>query len=239
MREATLVLWHKGSTANKRIIRFVDDTMESLLRAGVKFDFQIAYQADREHYVDQGINAFPFLQMGDTRLASSDQIMKFLTKLMNGAQTKQEERTPDDDVHDFMMSSLGRPDEHGEEDEDEDDMSGMGDFRARMSEEIERRGISGASVVEARSSSGGTSIRVAPPPRASREAVQSVQPPPVSRTASRPPRRPVRRASSRPAPSRGNNLSEAKTSDVISSLRNSSGDQKRDDELMARFFESE
>jgi hypothetical protein len=233
MKEATLVLWHKGSTSNKRIIRFIDDTMESLLRAGIKFDFQIAYQEDREHYVDQGIKAFPFFQLDDTQLASADQIMKFLTTMMSGSQKKQKDRTPDDDMHDFMMSSLGGEENQDNEEDEDNDESGMGDFRSRMSEELERRGMGGGATADTQSSDR-KSKRAPVPPSTSRD----VAPRPMSQTASRPPRRPVRKES-RPAPSRGNNMGESKISDVVSSLKHSSGDQKRDDELMAQFFKSQ
>jgi len=215
------------------MIGYVDSALPHLVKAGFRFDFQIAYPDEKEHYLEQGIKAFPFFQMGDVRIVSCEKIIAFMQNALKKDQVKQANRTSNDDVHEFMLESLGNPklDSRGnvvDVDGDEDiDGDGMGDFRNRMSSEMERRGISSAAkpVVSA---SGGISMKSPPPDRASRTARRSGKKPPASKR--RRAVKPVRRQAARQ-----DNV-ETKTSDIMSMLGSSGGDQKRDDDLMAAFF---
>jgi hypothetical protein len=222
MHEATLVLWHKGTPANQRIIKFMDSMLPQLAQAGVKFDFQIAYQEDKEHYMEQGITALPYLQVGNTQLASVDKIIPFLRKLMTQRPSPAKPKADPDNVRDFMLKSINAEDS----DDDDDDMS---NFRTRMSEEIDRRGTMGVSrgaeEPKVSVSRGHKAVRNPQPSRPSRDTQPTINPPSQS---VRPP----------PRPARKDNI-DPKVADVVASLKHSSGDQKRDDDLMARFFESQ
>lgn len=142
MVNATLIISKKGKS-NKEILGFVDRQLEDLVRSGIHIDFQIALPADKKHYDEQGIKQFPFLQIGDTRIAKTPGIIRHLTQTIKRQKIKREERTPGDDMHDFMMDSLGNPDVDArgnvKDDDSDDDPDGMGDIQAKLNAALEQR----------------------------------------------------------------------------------------------------
>lgn len=232
MVTATLIVSNKGSEANKRIITFIDKQLPDLVKIGVEFDFQIAFPADKKHYDEQGITDFPFLQIGDTRVSKSNEIIRHLTNTIKKQHIKQEERTPNDDIHDYMMESLGTPqvDARGNvQESDDEDPDGVGNFQSKISEELERRKIPKPEKQE-------TPAPVAPPrtarPAAPAPRQDNIAAPKI-RPMVKPARRPARRNQARPTVA-----VDPKTSDVLATM-GSTGEERRDDNLMARLFDNQ
>lgn len=222
--KAILIFSNKGSNANRRMLKFVDDALDSIIKAGISFDFQIAYPEDKDHYDEQGIKLFPHFQIGDTNISNSDKIIAYLTDIIKKSNEKKKIRAPTDDVHDFMMDSLGKQkkDSKGNLIDDEEDDDGMGDFRGRVSSEMERRGISNQQSVDENPRPR--------PPSISRDAISTTSEPTMPQVrSSRPSLKPIRRPAVRQ-----NNI-EQSTSAVLDSM-SSRGESGSDDALMSKFF---
>jgi DNA-binding phage protein len=124
-----IIMADKPSALNKKLIRYFNNSLFTLNKINLKFNFVLVKTTDKKFMRDNDIESFPTIIHNHIKKTGANTIIDHLNKYHSTFQKKTALRTPDDDVADYLNKVLSE----GDENESKEDLS------AQVVEESSRR----------------------------------------------------------------------------------------------------